>query len=308
MDPQQIRGQAEIAYTSGKYVQAIELFSSLIRQSPDDDTNFLWRAQARQRLGRLDEAEADLGEAIRLSPSKAEPRLQRAQLRYARSRLPEALLDCTTAIELGGPHLAGAHSLRASLYLAEKDFQRASADCDAAIRLDPDFAQAYNNRGLARQGLGDLSGAIDDFSAALEHHGQLSEAYNNRGALRMQLGQSQEALADLNEAVRLAPLNPVGYDNRSRLLLEQLHEPEQAAQDCTRLIQVVERESRQRQGSVAGKKTAAIYARRALAQWELEKHAAAMADCQAALQIDAGCLPAHELLKQLASQKVEVKH
>ncbi len=222
--------------------------------------------------------------------------------------MPEALLDCTTAIELGGPHLAGAHSLRASLYLAEQDFQRASEDCDAAIRLDPDFAQAYNNRGLARQALGDLTGAIDDFSAALEHHGQLSEAYNNRGALRMQLGQSQEALADLNEAVRLAPLNPVGYDNRSRLLLEQLHEPEQAAKDCTRLIQVVERESRQRQGSVAGKKTAAIYARRAHAQWELEKHADAMADCQAALQIDAGCLSAHELLKELATKEVENKH
>lgn len=306
-DQQQVRRKAEIAYSSGKFETAIELFSCLIRQSPDDDTNFLWRAQARQRIGLLDDAQADLAEAIRLAPHKSEPRLQRAQLHYARSRVSDALLDCTSAIEMGGSNLAGAYSLRASLQLASGEYERAVEDCDAAIKLDAGFAQAYNNRGLAKQALGDLREAMADFSAALEHHSQLSEAYNNRGALRLQLGQSQEALADLNEAIRLAPLSPSGYDNRSRLLLEQLHDPEQAAKDCTRLIQVVQRESQQRQGSVAGKKTAAIYARRARAHWELQRRADALADCTAAMQIDAGCIPAQELLQELAAQEVETK-
>lgn len=300
--PAATREAAEIAYSSGKFERAIELFTQLIQDAPDEPGNYLWRAQALQRLGRIDEAQRDLDAAVQRFPREPEPYLQRAQLRYARGRLPEAIADCSSALRIDGEHLAGAQSMRASMYLATGDYRRAIADCDEAIRRNPEFAQAYNNRGLAKQNLGDLDGAIEDFSAAIAHHGQLSEAFNNRGVLRMQRGETESALADLNEAIRLAPLSPTGYDNRSRLYLEQLDQPEQAARDCTRLIQVVEREAAQRQGSVAGRKTAAIYARRAMARWRMDQSDNALADCQAALSIDAGCAPAQQLLKEIAAR------
>ena len=43
-----------------------------------------------------------------------------------------------------------------------------SENYDTAINLDPNYANAYGNRGNVRQRQGDLPGAIEDFSQALE--------------------------------------------------------------------------------------------------------------------------------------------
>ena len=54
------------------------------------------------------------------------------------------------------------------------------ADYDEAIRIDPTFALAYNNRGDAWFNKGDLDRAIADFSAAIKHNPSLAIAYGNR--------------------------------------------------------------------------------------------------------------------------------
>ena len=45
----------------------------------------------------------------------------------------------------------------------------ALSDYDRAIALDPNLAQAYNQRGVVRQVRGDLDGAIADYSRSIEH-------------------------------------------------------------------------------------------------------------------------------------------
>jgi len=296
----QLRSEAEIAFTAASFDRAQELFTQLIAAEPNNEQNYLWRAQALQRVGKLNEAEADLNRAVQLAPKKQEPLLHRSRLALAQNQVERALADCSQAIELGGSQTAGALSYRASIYLTARRPEEALADCDSAIRLNPEFAQAYNNRGLARQALRDFAGAIEDYSRAIERHRQLGEAYNNRGALRMQLGHDQEALADLNEAIRLAPLSPNGYDNRSRLLLEQLNDPQGAEKDCTRLIQLVEREAKRTGARATGPKLAVMYARRAQSRFQQQQHASALADCQAALAIDGSCTAARKLLREVA--------
>ena len=49
------------------------------------------------------------------------------------------------------------------------------------IRLKPDFAPAYNNRGVARSDKGDHDGAIVDYTAAIRLKPDYAEAYVNRG-------------------------------------------------------------------------------------------------------------------------------
>ena len=53
-------------------------------------------------------------------------------------------------------------------------------DYDEAIRLDPQFASAYYNRGLAYQRLGQSERAIKDFNEAIRLNPQYAAAYNNR--------------------------------------------------------------------------------------------------------------------------------
>ena len=56
---------------------------------------------------------------------------------------------------------------RASVYIRKSQFDRAIADFDEAIRLDPADAMALFGRGFARVGRGDLDGAISDYTAGV---------------------------------------------------------------------------------------------------------------------------------------------
>ena len=56
---------------------------------------------------------------------------------------------------------------RGFTHYAEHEFDRAIADYDVAIRLDPKNIPAYNDRGNIYQAKGDVDRAIADFSEAI---------------------------------------------------------------------------------------------------------------------------------------------
>ena len=57
---------------------------------------------------------------------------------------------------------------RGNAYQTNKDFGRAIADYDAALRLDPNLAHTYLNRALALKGEGEYARALADANKALE--------------------------------------------------------------------------------------------------------------------------------------------
>src|SRR6202451_2938122 len=64
----------------------------------------------------------------------------------------EQIAGCSSAIESGQFPEKGravAFSNRGNAYLAKADLDHAIADYNQAIRLDPDYAFAFNNRGYA---------------------------------------------------------------------------------------------------------------------------------------------------------------
>src|ERR1017187_3054635 len=84
-----------------------------------------------------------------------------------------------------------------------------------AIRLKPDYADAYNNRGNARQAKGDVEGALQDYTEALRLKPDYAKAYHSRGAARHVKGDLEGALLDYTEAIRLKPDYALAYHNRS---------------------------------------------------------------------------------------------
>ena len=83
--------------------------------------------------------------------------------------------------------------------------EKALAAYDTAIRLLPDYAEVYNNRGNIKTGLGSHDAALDDYNEAIRLNPNFAEAYSNRGALKFRVGKHAAALTDLNEAIRLQP-------------------------------------------------------------------------------------------------------
>jgi tetratricopeptide (TPR) repeat protein len=66
------------------------------------------------------------------------------------------------------------------------EFPQAIALYTQAIALDADFAEAYNNRGLAYEAMGEYARALDDYEKALTLSPHDAQAYENRGTLRME--------------------------------------------------------------------------------------------------------------------------
>jgi Flp pilus assembly protein TadD len=69
-------------------------------------------------------------------------------------------------------------------------------DFDEAIRLKPDDAVAYNNRGAARRDKGDLDGALKDLDEAIRLKPDDAATYNNRGIVRREKGDLDGAEID----------------------------------------------------------------------------------------------------------------
>ena len=79
----------------------------------------------------------------------------------------DALTDYTEAIRIN-PDYAEAYNSRSNLRGSCSQFHDALTDCNEAIRLKPDYAEAYANRGLAKVGLDRADEARSDFQKALE--------------------------------------------------------------------------------------------------------------------------------------------
>jgi tetratricopeptide (TPR) repeat protein len=77
------------------------------------------------------------------------------------------------------------------------------ADYSEVIRLNPQYAKAYCNRGLARYNKGDLDGAIADYDEALRLDPQFDIAYYNRAFARADQKDYMGAVADGQKAIDL---------------------------------------------------------------------------------------------------------
>lgn len=93
---------------------------------------------------------------------------------------------------------------RAHKRFQDKKYEEAITDYDMAIDLDPDYAEAYYHRGLAKQSLEQYEEAIKDYDDAIRINSDYAEVYYQRAEANSSLGHLVEARADLQTALELA--------------------------------------------------------------------------------------------------------
>ncbi len=96
---------------------------------------------------------------------------------------------------------------------------RAIADFDKAITLNPSFKDAYYNRGITYNRIGLFAEAIESFSKSLEIDPNNFDAYVGRGISYALLGQKDRAFENFNKVIQLDQNHVPAYLNRGRLWL-----------------------------------------------------------------------------------------
>jgi len=88
---------------------------------------------------------------------------------------------------------------------------------DEAIRLDPTFAVAFNNRGVERETTSDLVGALEDYNQAIQLDPTLYTAFLNRANAYGRQDNLAAAIADYDEVVRLKSDHAAAFNLRGVL-------------------------------------------------------------------------------------------
>lgn len=103
-----------------------------------------------------------------------------------------------------------------------------------AIHFNPNYADAYYNRGEALIAKGDLKAAIQDCNKVIEINPKDADAFINRGSARAQLGEHSSALADNEMALKLGSKKSVVHLNRGICLLNlsRAAEAKKALESC----------------------------------------------------------------------------
>ncbi len=116
----------------------------------------------------------------------------------------------TNAIALD-PNYAAAYNNRGIAYDDKGQYDRAIEDYSKAIALDPNLAAAYFLRGLAYDSKGQYDIAIKNFTKAIELDPNYTVAYFFRGSAYDSKGQYDIAIKNFTKAIELDPNYTVAY-------------------------------------------------------------------------------------------------
>jgi len=87
----------------------------------------------------------------------------------------------------------------------EANWSSVQHDFWLAVQVQPSFAQAWNNLGIAEAHLRHYPEAIAAYRNAIAHNPKLAAAYNNLGSLYLQTGELPRALSSFETAQTLEP-------------------------------------------------------------------------------------------------------
>lgn len=125
----------------------------------------------------------------------------------------QGISTCTRQIEAGqfkGRDLAITYVNRGVAFHRLKQYAKAVADFDKALKIAPRLPQAWNNRAVAKQAMGKPKAAIADYSKAIDLNPRYAAAWYGRGSAHEALKDNKAARRDYRQYLRLAPGDPAG--------------------------------------------------------------------------------------------------
>ncbi len=213
---------------AGIWKDSVTLWSYVIDRYPKKEIAYNNRAVAYGEMGQYDLAIADHSTVLTFPSNRAlalynralnyrdwaKEKIRAGERAQAERLYRSALTDLDQALRFD-PGYARAYDQRAMVRYYFKDEAGALEDLNKAVEIDPRNLEVFNNRGNMRAAKGELDLALNDYRRALELGANGPEAYNNIGIIYARKGHTDLALESFNKAISIDPRHGQAYFNRS---------------------------------------------------------------------------------------------
>ena len=125
-----------------------------------------------------------------------------------------AIISFTEAIKLY-PNYTNAYNFRGYVYYYKKEYDIAISDHKEAIRIDPTYVNAHYNLASAYEAKKNFEMAISEHSVAIRLDSKYKISYLSLGNIYYQKKEYELAINNYNEMIRLDPKDPEAYKLRA---------------------------------------------------------------------------------------------
>ena len=119
-------------------------------------------------------------------------------------KLEQALTESKTLLEKF-PNSVFLYNIAGASYTGLKQFDNAIKSYKKAIKINPDFAEAYYNMAIAQKVIGEFEEAIKNYKKALKIKPDYFEAHYNLGNILSEKGDKKAAINCYEYALQIKP-------------------------------------------------------------------------------------------------------
>ncbi|MCU0238631.1 MAG: tetratricopeptide repeat protein [Pyrinomonadaceae bacterium] len=192
-------------YAKFLYLRGLTLTAIAIKTKDDDNDRKTANGIAQRAL-------ADFSKAIEIDPNEYSYYNGRGKLFLPFGFYKEAIVDFDKSISIKPNEVALSHRGLAKFYL---DDETAINDLNQAVKISPDFPEAFYIRGTIHRDNGKLTEALLDFDEAIKLSKYNEKYYNTRGMLYFRLQNGYMAVEDFTTAIKEKPDYAMAYFNRA---------------------------------------------------------------------------------------------
>ena len=284
-------GLGHVLHNAGQHEEAVDALRRSLRIVPgprDAGSVRLMLAEALQRVGRLDEAAAELEALSALAPADPAPLARLADLRSRQGRSDEADAILRRVRELAPDDPMMLQSVADTLR-AERRYEEAIAAYDRLLARSPDFGSAHAGRASALFDLGRFEEALAamERAIALEPEVRVGPAREVLvGKALIELGRpAEDAAVRFLRALEVDPRHPDALDQLGMLRFGQ-----------ERYQEALELYERQLEGDPD---SAALHSNIGATLYQLDQREAAIRSLERALELDPDHEPAQRNLREI---------
>jgi tetratricopeptide (TPR) repeat protein len=203
-------------YSKKDYNRAIADYTEAIRLRPNFAATFYDRGNVYKAMGDYANAKTDYEAALRINPNYILASNELARLPNAPPAPKPAAAPAPAQNNAAAAKAAFDRGMAALVNNEQFDMVKAVDEFTEAIRLNPNYAEAYYQRGIIYGGPWLYeNAAIEDFSQAIRINPNYKEAYKERyNMYYFYTNDWDRALADATQLIRIDPKNTWAYYHR----------------------------------------------------------------------------------------------